>query len=412
MTMSFGRTGSGMKLSKNVYTGPKLNPTYPGLHRSNSLGGYPFFPRDSVPVFPGDSVISVYNATLTEYFGAYEYVNGRFSRLNTPTGYRDSLGVHVYVRDWQGNIRAVVRRNAQGVVELEQATYYYPYGMPMAESTNPTANRYKYTGKELLTDHALNLYDYGARLLNAVEGFFISIDDMAWSTPDISPYAMCGGDPINRIDPSGNKWLNLDDVNRLKASINNTIKSLDKKIETNNKKIESLKDEAISQGKDLPTKKIEALSNKNKDLQTRVKNLNQTLSDINLLDAHPHYMFKLEKIGDGQPHHVRRNSDKTISIQTSNHALSVHEITHIRQSLAANNHLRFNNNYLGHSYYDAKSIEDAQAHIDNNEIEAYKMQYSLNPNTLPVPAYNISDISTQYLRSIPPVGDSIPYPSY
>ncbi len=203
MTMSFGRTGSGTKLSKNVYTGPKLNPTYPGLHRSNSLGGYPFFPRDSVPVFPGDSVISVNTTTLTEYFGAYEYENGKFSRLNTATGYRDSLGVHVYVRDWQGNIRAVVRRNAQGVVELEQATYYYPYGMPMAESTNPTINRYKYTGKELLTDKGVNLMDYGARFYDPTSCLWLSPDPLSPLMPDKSAYKFCNNNPIRFSDPTG-----------------------------------------------------------------------------------------------------------------------------------------------------------------------------------------------------------------
>ena len=203
MTMSFGRTGSGMKLSKNVYTGPKLNPTYPGLRRSNSLGGYPFFPRDSVPVFPGDSVISVYNATLTEYFGAYEYVNGRFSRLNTPTGYRDSVGTHVYVRDWQGNIRAVVRKGADGKAVLGQATYYYPYGMPMAESTNPTANRYKYTGKELLTDHGVNIMDYGARFYDPTTGIWWSVDEHSADYASMSHYSMCTADPINFVDQNG-----------------------------------------------------------------------------------------------------------------------------------------------------------------------------------------------------------------
>ena len=203
MTMSFGRTGSGTKLSTRVYTGIKLNPTYPGLLRSNSLGGYPFFPRDSVPVIPGDSVTSVNNVTLTEYFGAYEYENGKFSRLNTVTGYRDIEGTHVYVRDWQGNIRAVVRRNAQGVVELEQATYYYPYGMPMAESTNPTINKYKYTGKELLTDKGVNIMDYGARFYDPTTCLWLSPDPHSADYAPMSHYAMCAGDPINFVDITG-----------------------------------------------------------------------------------------------------------------------------------------------------------------------------------------------------------------
>ena len=134
-----------------------------------------------------------------------EYQGRNFSRLNTATGYCDSLGVHLYVRDWQGNIRAVVRRNAQGVVELEQASYYYPYGLPMAESTNPTANRYKYTGKELLTDHGVNIMDYGPRPYDPTTGIWLSVDKKSRNLTSYSHYVFCNGDPINYKDPNG-EW--------------------------------------------------------------------------------------------------------------------------------------------------------------------------------------------------------------
>ncbi len=141
--------------------------------------------------------------TVRHYYGAYEYAGGRFSRLNTTTGYRDSVGTHVYVRDWQDNIRAVVRKGADGKTILEQATYYYPYGMPMAESTNPTANRYKYIGKELLTDHGVNILDYGPRPYDPTTGIWWSVDALSHKTPDYSHYVFCNADPINHIDPTG-----------------------------------------------------------------------------------------------------------------------------------------------------------------------------------------------------------------
>ena len=107
------------------------------------------------------------------------------------------------VRDWQGNIRAVVRKGADGKAVLEQATYYYPYGMPMAESTNPTANRYKYTGKELLTDHGVNIMDYGARFYDPVTGLWLSADPLSSLRPDFSPYRFNYCNPINFVDPTG-----------------------------------------------------------------------------------------------------------------------------------------------------------------------------------------------------------------
>ena len=206
MTMTFNRTGSGQKLGKSVYVGPKLKDYLrPGVSRSNSLGGYPAFPRDSMLVYPTDSIFHIGNTTLTENFGSYEYVNGKFARLNTSTGYRDSEGTHVYVRDWQGNIRAVVRKGDDGSTVLEQATYYYPYGMPMAESTNPTANRYKYTGKELLTNKGFNCYDYGARFYDPATGIWLSADKKSRRLPSYSHYVFCNADPINYKDPDG-KW--------------------------------------------------------------------------------------------------------------------------------------------------------------------------------------------------------------
>ncbi len=96
-------------------------------------------------------------------YGHNEYTDEQLTRINTSTGYRDSEGTHVYVRDWQGNVRDVVSRDG-GTTVFDQTTYYYPYGLPMAESTSPQTNPYKYTAKELLTDQSLNLADHGARM--------------------------------------------------------------------------------------------------------------------------------------------------------------------------------------------------------------------------------------------------------
>ena len=107
------------------------------------------------------------------------------------------------VRDWQGNVRAVVRKGADGKAVLEQATYYYPYGMPMAESTNPTINRYKYTGKELLTDHGVNILDYGPRPYDPTTGIWWSVDEHSADYAHTSHYSMCTADPINFVDQNG-----------------------------------------------------------------------------------------------------------------------------------------------------------------------------------------------------------------
>lgn len=155
-----------------------------------------------------------------------EYDGYMFSRLNTATGYRDSVGTHVYVRDWQGNIRAVVRKDDDGSTVLEQATYYYPYGMPMAESTNPTANSYKYTGKELLTDKGVNIYDYIARAYDPATCRWWSVDEHSADYSPLSHYSMCGGDPINFIDINGKDIFRFNQKGELLERITDDTKDL------------------------------------------------------------------------------------------------------------------------------------------------------------------------------------------
>ena len=147
------------------------------------------------------------------HYGHYEYTNDRFNRVNTSTGYIDSIGVHTFVRDRQGNIRAVVRSENSAPV-IEQETYYYPYGMPMPESTNPTANQYKYTGKELITDRGLNLYDYGARFYDPTTTLWNAVDNYSEIYHDMSHYVFCANNPINIIDPDGNGWIHNNTDNK------------------------------------------------------------------------------------------------------------------------------------------------------------------------------------------------------
>ncbi len=197
--LSFTRSATGRRLSRSYSPNQSVALVGGTIKKGRSYADFPSFGGFDRPGQGGFPIIDTYDT-----YGAYEYENGKFSRLNTTTGYRDSLGVHVYVRDYQGNIRAVVRKGADGKAVLEQATYYYPYGMPMAESTNPTANRYKYTGKELLTDHGVNILDYGPRPYDPVTNRWLSVDAFSQKTPAFSHFVFCNADPINHFDPDGN----------------------------------------------------------------------------------------------------------------------------------------------------------------------------------------------------------------
>lgn len=196
--LSFTRSATGRRLSRSYSPNQSVALVGGTIKKGRSLGDFPSFGGFDRPGQDWFPITDTYDT-----YGSYEYENSAFSRLNTTTGYRDSLGVHVYVRDWQGNIRAVVRKGADGRTILEQATYYYPYGMPMAESTNPTINRYKYTGKELLTDHGVNILDYGPRPYDPTTGLWLSPDPHSADYAPLSHYSMCAGDPINFVDENG-----------------------------------------------------------------------------------------------------------------------------------------------------------------------------------------------------------------
>ena len=143
-------------------------------------------------------------ATTRLYYGPFEYLGNSLARINVHGGYMDVSGkFHAYATDWQGNVRAVVSKQGSGAV-AEQATWYYPYGMPTCDSRSAAVNRYKYTGKELIIDHATNLYDYPARLYDPVLGRWLSVDPMQELYYEISSYVFCHNNPIIYVDPDGN----------------------------------------------------------------------------------------------------------------------------------------------------------------------------------------------------------------
>ena len=144
--------------------------------------------------------------TTVDYCGDFIYVNGKLKRMLFSGGYvtfrNDSIECpeyHFYITDHQGNVRIVANQDGT----IEQINHYYPYGGLMGESTNSDHQPYKYNGKELDRHHGLDWYDYGARWYN---GYSWTIPDpLAADDPSISPYVYCRNDPINAVDPDGEK---------------------------------------------------------------------------------------------------------------------------------------------------------------------------------------------------------------
>jgi len=139
------------------------------------------------------------------YLGNYVYGNG-VKQLLVDGGYVTFSGTtpqyHFYVKDHLGNNRMVV--NASGTVE--QVSHYYAFGGLMGENTGSDVQDFKYNGKELDRLHGLDWFDYGARHYDGVIGSWPTMDPLCEKYYNISPYAYCANNPVNRVDPDGRDW--------------------------------------------------------------------------------------------------------------------------------------------------------------------------------------------------------------
>ena len=127
------------------------------------------------------------------------YENGVQKLLLTEEGYVTLADkkYHYYLKDHQGNNRVVVSQTGA----VEETNHYYPFGGLFASTSS--VQPYKYNGKELDTTKGLNLYDYGARMYDPTLGRFTTMDPMAEKYYSVSPYAYCGNNLVNYIDPTG-----------------------------------------------------------------------------------------------------------------------------------------------------------------------------------------------------------------
>ena len=123
------------------------------------------------------------------------------------------LDFHFFVRDHQGSVTAVIGRES-----AEQLTRYYPFGGLMTQDCmGEGVSADKYTGKRLDRMHGLDWYDFGARQYDPVYGRFAGIDPLCEKYPHLSPYAYCGNDPVNFVDPDGREYFVI--INEINKTI-------------------------------------------------------------------------------------------------------------------------------------------------------------------------------------------------
>ena len=203
--MKFTYDAAGNKLKAEYWTVPSMvGPVGPA-----SLGGGAE-PMGGGIVGPINPINQNDPQVVTDYCGDMIYRNDTLSMLLTEEGYvtfatDGSPTYHYYLRDHLGSVRIVMRQDGT----VEQRNQYYPDGTLFGkQSTGGTVQPYKFGGKELERTLPLDGYDFGARWMDpVVGGRFTTMDPLCEKYYNMSPYAYCGGDPVNLVDPSGEKII-------------------------------------------------------------------------------------------------------------------------------------------------------------------------------------------------------------
>ena len=137
-----------------------------------------------------DEVVS--GAVQREYTYGLQRISE--NQVISSTGRRASTATMAF-----GSVRFLT--NAAGAVT--DAYEYDAFGNKVT-STGTTPNNYLYRGEQY--DPDLGLYYLRARYYNSLTGRFLSRDPEAGKPTDpktLHKYLYAGGDPVNRIDPSG-----------------------------------------------------------------------------------------------------------------------------------------------------------------------------------------------------------------
>lgn len=175
-------------------------------------------PQDSV--YHGDDYC---DTSIDEWDGHYTYRNWygldmSMFMVQTPEGYvgTDRVGLQLrreyvysyYVHDHLGNVR--ITRNSKGHYS-DQSLEYYPSGVLFDRSSQIGRQPYMFGGKEFVSMHGLNEYDFTGRWQDPVIPRFTSIDPLCEKYYSVSPYAYCANNFVNAFDLNGDSiWYTID----------------------------------------------------------------------------------------------------------------------------------------------------------------------------------------------------------
>ena len=114
---------------------------------------------------------------------------------------------YAYSLDWQGNVFTIMDGSANVVEKYTYDAFGQPTisdwsgGNVRSASSAGIGNCFMFTGREYLSE--LGIYDYRNRFYHPGLGRFLQGDPIGFGGGDSNLFRYCGGNPVNRSDPTG-----------------------------------------------------------------------------------------------------------------------------------------------------------------------------------------------------------------